>query len=214
LSCGVVVAITFVTSPTVAQTLSIVSTTTLDKETADNTSASSSFGGQLNGNPRPANVSKSPHNTLLYSANATKIYAHFMGWFGNQGHPLVGYNSADPAQVRKQVWDMKSRGISGAILDWYGEGHFTDTVAPLLRAESEKQGFKFAITEDVGAIGTFAKGNICDGTQKLINDLNYAYAKYETSPAYLRINDRPVVFLFRRGSLLHRLETRPLASLW
>lgn len=196
LSFVVVVAITFVTSPAVAQNLAIVPTTTLDKETANNTSASTSFSGQLNGNPKPANVSKSPHNTLLYAGNTTKIYAHFMGWFGGSGHKPVGYNSTDPAQVHKQVWDMKSRGISGAILDWYGEGHITDTVAPLLRAESEKQGFTFAITEDVGAVSGFAKANNCDVTQKLIDDLNYAYTRYETSPAYMRINGRPVVFFF------------------
>jgi len=195
LSCGVV-AITFVTHPAVAQTLPIVPTTTLQTETANNTSASSTFSGQPNGNPKPANVSKSPHNTLLYAGNSTKIYAHFMGWFGGSGHKPVGYNSTDPAQVHKQVWDMKSRGISGAILDWYGEGHITDTVAPLLRAESEKQGFTFAITEDVGAVSDFAKVNNCDVTQQLINDLNYAYTKYETSSAYMRINGRPVVFFF------------------
>jgi PKD repeat protein len=193
---GVVVVLALVALPSAALDFPIVSTTNYGSETANNTSASSSFTGQFNGNPKPANTSKSPYRTLLYPGNTTKVYAHFMGWFGSSGHKPVGYISTDSAQVRKQVADMKSRGISGAILDWYGEGHYTDLVAPLLRAESERQGFTFAITEDVGAVLKFGKINNCDVTQQVITDLNYAYTKYENSPAYMRINGRPVVFFF------------------
>jgi len=32
----------------------------------------------------------------------------------------VGYASNDPAQVKRQVDDMLSRGIQGVIIDWYG----------------------------------------------------------------------------------------------
>jgi hypothetical protein len=190
-----VVLITLVASQTNAQDW-LVPTTTYGAETANNTSASNTFVGELNGSPKPANVSKSPHKSLLYWGNTTKIYAHFMGWFGGSGHTAVGYVSTDPAQVRRQVADMKSRGISGAILDWYGEGRISDTVAQLLRTESERQGFTFAITEDVGSVLEEARANNCDVTQKVINDLNYAFSKYENSPAYMRINGRPVVFFF------------------
>ena len=177
--------------------ITITPTTTLSKETANNTSASGSFTAQMNGNAAPANVSKSAQKLLLYSGNTTKVFAHFMGWFGTgSGHMNVGYNSADATQLHKQVGDMKSRGMSGAILDWYGQGDLTDTVAGLLKAESVAQGFSFAITEDVGSVGQFAKTNNCDVTQKVINDLNYVYTNYEVSPAYLKVGGRPVVFFF------------------
>lgn len=182
----------------IAQTLTITPTTTPARETANNTSAASSFKSQVNGNAGAGNVSKSATRTLLYSGNTTKIYAHFMGWFGSAGHMNVGYLSTDPAQVRRQVADMKSRGMAGAILDWYGygESHMTDTVLPVLRNEAEAQGIEFAINHDVGALHRYAKDHICDATQKLIDDLNYAYTKYEDSPAYTRVNGRPVVFFF------------------
>lgn len=176
--------------------LVITPTTTLSGETANNTSAASSFAGLENDTPRAANTAKSAMATLIYSGNTTKFYAHFMGWFGSGKHINVGYLSTSSSQVHKQVSDMKSRGFSGAILDWYGSGSYSDTVAGLLRTESEAQGFKFAITEDVGSISPYAAQHICDGTQKLINDLNYAASTYYGSSAYLRINGRPVVFFF------------------
>jgi hypothetical protein len=186
----------FFTVSAFAQTITIRPTTTVAKETANNTSASNFFKSQSNGNAGPSSVSKSSIRTLLYSGNTTKIYAHFMGWFGSSGHMNVGYLSTDPTQVHKQVADIKSRGIAGAILDWYGEGHITDTVLPLLRDEAEAQGIEFAITEDVGSVVQYAATHVCDATQKVIDDLNYAYTMYENSTAYTKINGRPVVFFF------------------
>jgi hypothetical protein len=192
--CPVVLFGSFVS---VAQSFTITPTTTLAKETATNSSASSTFPTQINGNTKPGNVSKSAEKILLYSGNTTKVFAHFMGWFGSSsGHMNVGYNSADATQVHKQVSDMKSRAISGAILDWYGQGDLTDIVAGLLRTESEAQGLTFAIMEDVGSVSQSARTSNCDVTQKLINDLNYAYSTYEVSPAYLSVGGRPVVFFF------------------
>ncbi|HET6934954.1 MAG TPA: PKD domain-containing protein [Candidatus Angelobacter sp.] len=186
----------FAVETALSQTLTITPTTTVAKETANNTSASSAFVTQTNGNAGAGNVSKSPHNTLLYSGNTTRVYTHFMGWFGSGGHMNVGYLSTDASQVHRQVADMKSRGIAGAILDWYGQGHITDTVLGLLRNEAEEQGVEFSITEDVGAVAQYAATHICDGTQKMIDDLNYVYTKYENSPAYMKLNGRPVVFFF------------------
>ncbi len=191
---GAVIFLTL-TATSVAQ--AFTPTTTLQRETENNTSAASSFLALANGNAAPANVSKSPARTLLYSGNTTKIFAHFMGWFGSPGHMNVGYVSNDQARVHRQVWDMKGRGINGAILDWYGpERTVVNQTAQFLRTESELQGFQFAIAEDVGSVNDFAGSNACDVTDKLISDLNYAYTNYETSSAYLRINGQPVVFFF------------------
>ena len=183
-----------------AAPITIKPTTTLTAETANNTSASSSFLALVNGDTAPRNVSKSAQGTLLYSGNTTKVYAHLMGWFGTSSHMNVGYASNTQATVHKQVVDMKSRGMAGAILDWYGQNHITDQTAGYLKSESEAQGFTFGITEDVGSISSYARSNNCDGTQKLIDDLNYAYTTYELSPAYLRVNSRPVVFFFGVGA--------------
>jgi len=85
-----------------------------------NNSAHADFNGMFNGNAPAGPVSKEPVRSLLYANAKTKIYARLMPFFGAKGHVDVGYDSADPEEVHKQVEDMISRGIDGAILDWYG----------------------------------------------------------------------------------------------
>lgn len=179
--------------------LAIQPTTTLTAETANNTSAADSFATQANGNPAPSNISKSPVRSLLYPGATTKIYAHFLPWFGGANHMWVGYRSDDRTQVRKQVSDMMSRGYDGAIVDWYGPNFSRENNTTLyLRDEAETRGglFTFAVMEDVGSLNSCANTAGCDVTQKLINDLNYAASTYYPSPAYLRIGGRPVMFFF------------------
>jgi PKD repeat protein len=174
-------------------------TTTLSAETANNTSAASTFTGLSDGDAAAGNVSKLPTANLLYSGATTAIYAHFQPWFGQPSHINVGYNSDDPTQVHKQVSDMLSRGISGAIVDWYGPNAAIENNTTLLiksEAESRSGAFVFAVTEDVGALGTCAATSGCNLTQQLISDLTYVYNTYEPSPAYMTFNGRPVVFFF------------------
>ena len=172
--------------------------TTLQAETGNNTAAADSFAGGTNGNGRPGNVSKAPISELLYSGASTKIYAHYMPWFGSSSHMNVGYRSDDPAQVKKQVEDMISRGIQGAIVDWYGPAStLADTSTKLVMKEAEAHtGFTFAIVEDAGALVTAAEQNGCDATTQLISDLNYIFSTYASSPAYMKVNGKTPVFMF------------------
>src|SRR6266850_3949686 len=161
--------------------------TTLAAETANNTSAADGFVAQSNGNAGASNVSKMPIRSLLYPGSTTKIYVHFMPWFGPSNHMNIGYDSANPAQVKRQVEDMISRGIDGAIVDWYGplSTHHNTATLNLMRESELHPGFEFAVTEDVGAIKSASNPQ-----QKLIDDLNYAYNTFEGSPAYMRRDGR------------------------
>jgi len=173
--------------------------TTLQAETGNNTSTADSFARQTNGNVGASNVSKAPLQSLLYGGSNTKIYVGWMGWFGKSDHMNVGYNSADSAQVHRQVQDMISRGVQGAIADWYGASTANiETATQLLKAEAEANAghFEFAIMEDMGALVSAAANDGCDVTSQLISDLTYVASQYESSPAYMRFNNRPVVFFF------------------
>jgi hypothetical protein len=178
-------------------------TTTLTAETANNTSAADSFTGQANGNATPGNVSKVPIQSLLYPGSTAKVFAHLVQWFGYGDHVDVGYTSGDALQVHRQVIDMVSRGLDGAIVDWYGRGEARKTFraydegTQLLMQEAEQHpGFTFAVMLDVGANKDCSRSRDCDPTENLIADLNYAYRTYEESSAYLRSDNRPVVFFF------------------
>ena len=203
----------FISSLALATT-TVTPTTTLSAETSNNTSTANKFTAQSNGNIGPSNVSKLDTRSLLYSGATTKIYAHFMGWFGpGEPHMSVGYTSSDPAQVNAQVTDAHSRGISGFILDWYGPNNsMPNQTAMQLRtvAENQNGAFQFAIMEDGGALGSCNSTPGCNLTDQIISDLTYAYNSYEVSPAYLTFPDpstgsaRPAVFFFdpdRYGTL-------------
>ena len=144
-------------------------------------------------------MSKVATGSILYAGTTTKIYAHFMGWFGQSSHMDVGYTSSDPNQVQRQVTDAISRGISGFIEDWYGQNNsMPNATAFALKSEAESRNgtFEFAIMEDGGALKNCNATAGCDLTGQLITDLTYAYNSFETSPAYMRINGRPAVFFF------------------
>ena len=152
-----------------ASNIGVSPSTTLSVETGRNTSAASSFVNSSNGNLGAANVSNVPLSSLLYPGSTTKIYAHFMAWFGADGHVDIGYNSSDPAAVKSQVNNMLSRGISGMIVDWYGPDSHENPPALAVKAESESRNgqFEFAIMQDAGGL------NGCDDcTGAVIDQLN------------------------------------------
>ncbi|HET9181912.1 MAG TPA: PKD domain-containing protein [Candidatus Angelobacter sp.] len=177
--------------------------TTLAAETGNNTSAADSFVSQSNGNIGATNISKMPTRSLLYPGSTAKIYAHLVPWFGFGDHMKVGYTSNDILQVQNQVNDMISRGLDGTIIDWYGRGEFNrnfvfyDQATQMVMQQAELHpGFQFALMYDAGALKTCAATAGCDVTQTMIDDLNYANTTFESSPAYITSNGRPVVYLF------------------
>jgi hypothetical protein len=173
--------------------------TRVQEQKSNNTSASNSFRGTQNGNAPASHVSKVPIRTLLYAQSRTKIYARVVPFFlKTQKHMDVGYSSDDPKQARRQVEDMISRGIDGAIIDWYGTDHpdLGRTPFNFREAAEEHPGFSFVISEDKGALKNCARKPDCDVSRRLIEDLNYAHDHFEKSSAYLQKDGRPVVFFF------------------
>ncbi len=163
---------------------------------ANNTSAANNFSTQNNGNLGANNVSKVDVHSLLYPGTTTKVLAQLLVWFGQPDHMNVGYTSNDPAQVKRQVEDMISRGIDGVIVDWYGPNNAIDQATQLVMHEAEKHpGFSFMIMVDAGAVG----GNLCSGCspqQTLINLMTYVEQNYFKSAAYLNIGGQPLVTNF------------------
>jgi hypothetical protein len=181
--------------------VSIVPTTTLAAETANNTSASNQFLGSKNGNAAPGAVSKLPLTNLLYPGANTKIYVHVQPWWGDPAHMNIGYDSADPVQVQLQIGDMISRGISGIFVDWYGIKcpkmtectHENAAMIALLNEAQKHYGFEVAVSQDWGEINKYRKSERMD---ELIADLNYVYDNFESSPNYMRRDGNPVIAFF------------------
>src|SRR5262249_19437048 len=185
-------------SPPQSAGAALTPTTTLAMETSNNTSAPSGFATQGNGNVAPANVSKEPVRSMLYSGSSTQVLTAWQPWFGTSGHMNVGYRSDDPAQVHRQVEDMISRGIQGVVIDWFGPNvPILSNASLLMQKEVEAHpGFRFAIMEDSGALFNAAVANGCDVTSQLISDLRFINSTFVPSPAYLKIGGKPVIFAF------------------
>ena len=164
-------------------------------EPTNNTSASPRYRGSK-ANAPPGNVSKLRIRSLLYKGSQTRIFTRYMPWFGDPKHRDIGYRSNDRDQVRRQVADMISRGIEGAIVDWYGpnSGLKNESTIHLMK-EAERQNFGFAISEDAGSLGECQKRG-CNVSDQLTSDLRYAAEHFENSPAYVRFENRPAVFFF------------------
>jgi hypothetical protein len=179
-----------------AENLAIKPTTTLLAQTSNNTSAARGFASQSNGNLAAGSISKLSTRSLLYPGAKTKIYAHLVLWFGESNHMNVGYSSTDPAQVKRQITDMISRGIDGVMMVWYGPNNAIDQAAQLVMHEAEAHpGFTFAIMIDHGAI-LWDPCSGCTPQQTLIWQLQYIEKTYFQSPAYLKLNGQPVITNF------------------
>ncbi len=178
-------------------TLAITTTTTKTTETINNTSTATAFTGTSNGNIAPTNISKRPIRELLYPGATTKIYVHVQPWWGKSSHISIGYNSTDATQAARQVKDMLSRGIDGAIMDWYGATSTFNNNATLalFHAAEQNPGFEFALCYDGGAL----KG-VSSPTSKVISDLKYAYSTFMQSASYMRKAGRPVLTFFSTES--------------
>ncbi len=177
-------------------------TTTLAAETGNNTSAATAFLSQVDGNVGAGNISKVPTRTLLYPGSTTRIFAHVEPWWGSSKHPDIGYSSQDPSQVQRQVEDMISRGLDGAVPDWYGPTSYEALGAKLLLTEAEQHpNFSVFVEVEHGAVQWNSCYPGCSSTTAVIQLLTRVASDFFGSPAYFRIGGRPVVREFAMETL-------------
>ncbi|MBI2923394.1 MAG: hypothetical protein HYY18_20240 [Planctomycetes bacterium] len=102
--------------------------------------------------------------------------------------PELGlYDSNDEAVLRKHIEWAKAAGVDGFIASWWGEGTFEDRALRNLLAVAEKEKFL------VGAYYEQAKD-----AKQIAADFAYLDREYGPSPAWLRSDGAPVVFVYTR----------------
>lgn len=134
---------------------------------------------------------------LKYTAVGTspEILALYEAWFGHPSHITIAYNSHDPAVIRRQIAEAKSRGISAFVVDWYGDRQpFIDKSYALMQKIAAKKHFHVAMMYD--------ESNEQDGaTDEAIADFTMFHDTYlsPNSPgheAYLTYHGRPIILIF------------------
>ena len=127
------------------------------------------------------------------------------GALATHDQPTFGpYDSGDPGVIATQVALMKAAGIDGAIIDWNGPEGFDDYAmihrnTRLLIAELKKAGLKFALCVEDNPGHRFMKERKLtrpEATAKVAASFAWADTHWLTDPAYVRLSDRPILFIF------------------
>jgi glycoprotein endo-alpha-1,2-mannosidase len=102
--------------------------------------------------------------------------------------PALGaYDSHDPKLIEEHFREAKDAGITGFIVTWWGQGDFHDQTMPLLLQAAQKHGISLTVYfENVNKDGA-------------VKDILYLLEKYGKHPAWLKIDGRPVLFIYSRA---------------
>ncbi len=107
------------------------------------------------------------------------------------GNPILGlYDSSDPRLIDAHILMAKYSGIDGFIVSWWGIDSFEDRNFDLILDEAEKYGFKVSVYYE--SYRPRDPLSIDD----IVNELTYIIEKYSDSPAYLKVDGKPVIFIY------------------
>ena len=151
--------------------------------------------------------------TYRATGSSPEILALYEAWFGHPNHISIGYSSHDPAEIRSQIHHAQQMGISGFVVDWYGDREpFIDKSYALMQAAAAKQHFHVAMMYD--------ETDQDDGaTDEAIADFTMFRDSYLASDspgrdAYLTYEGRPVIFIFPKGGHTDWLKVRAVVDKW
>jgi len=106
-------------------------------------------------------------------------------------YPVLGaYDSHDPKVIEQQCKWAKQSGITGLIASWWGEGDFTDQALPLLLTVAGREGLKVTVYIERAR----ARQPSAEAAEVL-----YLLHHYGSNPAWLRLEDKPVLFVYGRA---------------
>jgi len=117
-------------------------------------------------------------------------------------YPARGaYDSQDPAIMDEHILEAKSHGVSGFIATWWGQGSYEDGSFALLLAHAEQADFKTSIYWET------APGSGPEQIDRAIADLVYVLSRYGANKAFLKVGQKPVIFVYGRV-----MQEVPMAS--
>jgi len=152
-----------------------------------------------------ANVRQVMQKYISETESSPKIVADYQPWFGDRNHINVGYNSQDPAVIRKQIAQAKNMGIYAFVVDWYGDRHpFLDRSYAIMQRIAAQENFHVALMYDE------TQEDNGHATEDALQAFHKAYKHYigPNAPgreAYLLYQGRPLIFIFQTWQ--HRLAS-------
>ncbi|USO00233.1 MAG: hypothetical protein H6810_06120 [Phycisphaeraceae bacterium] len=110
-------------------------------------------------------------------------------------YPALGaYDSLDPAVVTQHMGWAHDAGLDGFVVSWWGEGTHEDRAVPLILEEASKHGLHISLYIE-RTPGDRTGPGAADATTDMLLELAHTYGRH---PAFLKVNDRPVLFAYVR----------------
>jgi hypothetical protein len=139
---------------------------------------------------------------FVRAAEPPLVLAFYYAWFDENiwtsgqpaDQPVQPYSSQSRETIERQVDQAKKAGIDAFVQSWYGpqvENNQTETNFRTLLNVSAAKGFRAAVDLEV-------EGPFFPGKEEVIAALRYLLATHANHPAYLRYNDRPLIFFWRQ----------------
>lgn len=125
-----------------------------------------------------------------------KLLAVYMPWFGDRVHMDVGYVSYDQNVLHRQIQQARQMGISGFVVDWYGQSQpFSDHNFALMQEAADQSHFQVALLYNESAD---EEAQATDDAMAAFDKAYKAYIGPEAPhrSAYLTYNGHPVIFIF------------------
>jgi len=144
----------------------------------------------------------------------TRVLAVYEPWFGHPRHIDVGYSSQDPVVLKKQIEAAKNLGISGFVVDWYGDREpFLDKSYALVQFIAAEQNFDVAMMFDEADLPS---DQATDDALAAFDEFRQKYMKPDAPgrKAYLEYRGQPVIFIFPKGGHTDWNRVRTETNRW
>lgn len=163
-------------------------------------------------------VSKPAASRTLSVQDAYETGVYYYPWYGSSegGHswqgeyvrdflvprqpPLLGHYSSRDAEVIRQHLDwMRAYGIDFLVSSWWGQNSWEDVaLRDHILPELEDTATRFTVYYESAYLGFDAGGITFDADKEaqLVSDFDYLADTYLDHPNLLRVEGRPVVFLY------------------
>lgn len=151
-----------------------------------------------------------------------EVLAIYYPWYGSNGrhwggsnpaqheilnathYPMVGpYDSHDRGVIDSQIEMARTHGLTGFISSWWGQKTFEGEAVPLLLDAAEKKGFHVSVYWET------APGKGTGQISQAISDLVYLVNHYGVRKVFLKVDGKPVIFVYGRVVQQVPLESWP-----
>ncbi|MCS6861476.1 MAG: glycoside hydrolase family 99-like domain-containing protein [Abditibacteriales bacterium] len=146
-----------------------------------------------------------------------QVLAFYYGWYGNPTtsgrwvhweevdeqnktigssthYPALGpYDSHDPKVLAQHCRWAKEAGVTGFIVSWWAQNDFHDRGLPLLLEAAQQAGLAVTVYFEI------VPPHEAPHRENALRDVLYLLERYGKHPAWLRVDGKPVLFIYGRA---------------